>query len=101
MPNLVWIAFLLVLLAILKFFPGLTRRLILAALGEKGRADVGRKALDRQPDRITLSGRSAAPAAEASAVLQTLAKVGYQRAGSYSVAEMGGLPIHFLVKPSE
>jgi hypothetical protein len=101
MATLVWIAFLLIALGILKFAPGLVRRLTLASLGEEGRAGIGRKVLDQQPDRITLSLRPAPPGAEAGTVVQALSKVGYQRAGSYSVAEMGGLPIHFLVKPSD
>jgi hypothetical protein len=107
MGNPRWILILVAALAALaalvlpKLAPGLVRRLTLALLGEKGRAKVGQRVLERQPDRITLAPHAGPPGAEAKAILDGLAWTGYRPAGSFTVAEMGGLPIHLLVKPAE
>ena len=99
--SLIWILILAAGLAALTLTPGLARRIILLLLGEKGRAEVGQKALSSQPDRISLTPLSAPPGAEAQAILAGLVRLGFSAAGSFAVAEMGGLPIHFMVKPAE
>src|SRR2546427_5206472 len=99
--SLLWILILAAGLAVLTLTPGLARRIILLLLGEKGRAEVGQKALSSQPDRISLTPRLASPGAEAQAILAGLTRLGFSAAGSFAVAEMGGLPIHFMIQSKE
>jgi hypothetical protein len=88
-------------LALPKLAPRLTRRLTLVLLGEMGRAKVGQRVLAGQPDRITLGPHGTPPGFDAKKILDGLTWTGYRPAGSFAVAEMGGLPIHFAVKPSQ
>ena len=96
-----WFLILIAVLAVVVLTPGLRRWITLLLLGDKGRARVGRQALARQPDRITLTARPDPPGAEAPRILGGLTREGFSPAGSFAVAEMGGLPIHFMVKPAE
>ena len=99
--SYVWFLILIVVLAVLVLTPGLTRWITLLLLGDKGRARVGQRALARQPDRITMTIRPNPPGAEARKILEGLTGKGFLPAGSFAVAEMDGLPIHFMVKPAE
>lgn len=99
--NQIWILVLVALLAILKFAPDLVRRVTLLLLGEKGRAAVGLKAIAAQPDYITLLPRQEPPGTKAAGILQAMAELGFAPAGSFSVTEMGAMPIDFMVKPAE
>jgi hypothetical protein len=99
--NQIWIVVLVAFLAVLKFAPGLVRRVTLLLLGEKGRAAVALKAIAAQPDYITLVPREGRPGAKAAGILEAMAGLGFAPAGSFSVMEMGGLPIHFMVKSAE
>src|SRR6266446_6072474 len=99
--RLIYIGSLLVVLGILKFAPGLTRRIMLLVMGEEGRAAVGQKALASQPDNITLTPASQPPGTEAAGILKMLHGGGFSPVGSFTVPEMGGLPIHFMVQPGE
>ena len=96
-----WLLILIAALAVVMLTPGLRRWITLLLLGDKGRARVGQQALARQPDRITLTARPDPPGAEAQRILGGLTREGFSPAGSFAVAEMGGLPIHFMVKPAE
>src|SRR5438876_3864564 len=96
-----WFLILIAALAVVMLTPGLRRWITLLLLGDKGRARVGQQALARQPDRISLAARPDPPGAEAQRILGGLTREGFSPAGSFAVAEMGGLPIHFMVKPAE
>src|SRR5437899_12675398 len=95
-----WFLILIAALAVVMLTPGLRRWITLLLLGDKGRARVGQQALARQPDRISLAARPDPPGAEAQRILGELTREGFSPAGSFAVAEMGGLPIHFMVQPA-
>ncbi|MGH7462066.1 MAG: hypothetical protein ACREMA_13730, partial [Longimicrobiales bacterium] len=76
-------------------------RITMLLLGTKGLLDVGRKALDQQPDRITLVPGKAPIKPEARSALSALERRGFERAGSFEVREMKGVLLHLLVKTME
>jgi hypothetical protein len=95
--------FLLVLLAmglVLVLYPRLGRRLTLIILGRPGREAVGRRALARQPDHITLLPSSRTPSEPARRILDTLGKSGFKPAGAFTVKEMAMLPVELMVDPA-
>jgi hypothetical protein len=102
MSDLKYIAFLAVLWLIFKFGPAhLVNRITMLFLGKKGLEDVGKKALDAQPDRITLAPGKTPAKAEAQNAVSSLERRGFERAGSFEVREMKGVMLHMLVKPVE
>ena len=102
MSDLKYIAFLAVLWLIFKFGPfQLVRRLTMLLLGKSGLEDVGRQALNQQPDRITLQRVAGPVKPEASSSVSLLERRGFERAGSFDVNEMKGVKLHLLVKPAE
>jgi hypothetical protein len=98
-PLFMWL--LLAAALVLLFFPRLTRRLVLALLGKPGREAVGRRALNRQPDAITLVPSTKPPSPQARSILDALGKAGFVPAGVFMVKEMGMLPVHFMVRSSD
>ncbi len=99
--RLAVICFLLVVLIIMKLSPSFSRKVTLLVLGERGCEDLGRRALADQPDRITLVPSVDGPGAKAFELVVKLSAEGFTRAGSFTIPEMGGLPLHFSVKPAE
>lgn len=76
--------------------------IVMTLLGKSGLEKVGRTALAGQPDRITLQARPAPTAqSPASGSIRSLERRGFTSAGSYSIAEMPGVTVHFLVKEPE
>ncbi len=95
--------FLLVLIGmglILVLYPRLARKITLVLLGKSGRAAVGRRALARQPDHITLLPSSRIPSEPARRILDALGKAGFKPAGAFTVREMGLLPVELMVHPA-
>jgi len=103
MSDLKYIAVLAGIWLLLRFGPaGILRRITMALLGRRGLEGVGRVALARQPDTITLVPRVEGTTADAArSAVDQLARRGFARGGSFSIPEMGGLPVHLLVKPVE
>jgi len=97
---LIWIIVFAAVLIIFKFFPSLTRGFTLTIIGEKGKLEVGAKAMAMQPDRITLTPAEP-PVGAAATLVARLVEAGFRPAGDYSVTEMAGLKIHFTNKPDE
>ena len=102
MSDLKYIAFLAVIWLILKFGPiQLVNRFIMALLGKSGLENVGRKALASQPDRITLTRVQSPTKFEVVTAISSLERRGFERAGSFEVAEMKGLSLDLLVNVQE
>jgi hypothetical protein len=96
--DILWIGFLLLVAAVLKYRPDWFNRLVIAVAGKA----IGKVALAQQPDRITMMPGSSGPARpEAKAALDTFRRRGFTPAGSFSIPEMQGLPVHLLVRPEE
>lgn len=85
---------------ILIFYPRFTRKATLLLLGKAGREAVGRRALAKQPDHITLLPSSRTPSVPARRILDTLGKAGFKPAGAFEVKEMGLLPVALMVDPA-
>ena len=98
----------LLALLLLPFVVAVARRLLkvlfLQAAVRAGLKDIGQKAIDRQPDSIRLS-RRAGYAWKDNAALEKLAAslraCGFSEIGDYTVAEMPGLAIRFLINQTE
>ncbi len=97
----VFLLFLAATALLLLFFPRLARKITLALLGRKGQEAVGRRALARQPDRITLLPTPRLPSIQARSLLDALKSAGFEDAGGFMVKEMGMLPVHFMVRASD
>jgi len=100
-----WTVFALVaLLVIWKFFgKRLLAMFLLSRAGGETLKDIGKKAVDAQPDRITLS-RIASPAWKDASIGQMISSLrtgGFKDAGAYSVDKMPGAVVAILVKPED
>jgi hypothetical protein len=73
----------------------------MAVLGRRGKEAVGRKALARQPDRITLVSTTRLVSPQARSLLDALKKAGFEDGGGFMVREMRMLPVHFMVRPAD
>lgn len=95
----------LILLILLLIFAGPLLRFALALLMRAGLTRllapwVGRLALSGQPDEITLAPVAGAPwreEPESAALFAPLLARGFAPAGSFTIVEFGGMPVHFLV----
>jgi hypothetical protein len=103
MSEWLYIGFLAVAYFVIKRLPAeILNRVVMWVIGKTGLEAVGKKALSSQPDRITLDGRPAGSSRpEASNAIESLQKRGFGPAGTYSVREMQGVIVHFLVKPTD
>jgi hypothetical protein len=98
MGDLLWIGALALVYLVLKYRSDWVNQLIVAVAGKA----IGKAALASQPDTVTLvpfDGPAALP--QARSAIETLTQRGFTRAGSYSINEMRGLPVHFLVMARE
>jgi hypothetical protein len=96
--DLLWIGLLGLVYVIIRYKPEIFNQLVIAVAGRA----IGKAALNAQPDTLTLDPTEGPPARpEARAALESLQRRGFAVAGSYAIAEMGRMPIHFLVKPDE
>jgi len=96
--DLLWIGFLAVVYVIIKYKPDWFNQVVIAVTGKA----IGKAALDKQPDHLTLqpeTGPASRP--EARSAIDSLQRRGFVPGGSYSIAEMGNLPVHFLLKQDE
>ncbi len=94
MGDVLGIGLLVLAWLILKYRPGWVRRAIVAV----GARAIGRAALAGQPDNLTLEPvADPNPAPQARGALETLGQRGFRPAGSFTIAEMAGMPIHFMV----
>jgi hypothetical protein len=96
--DLLWIGFLVVVYAVLKYKPDWVNKIIVAVAGKA----IGKIAMSQQPDTLTLeplSGPSTKP--EAKSAVESFQRRGFQSAGSFAIAEMKQMPVHFLAKPDE
>ncbi len=98
-PLILWLV--LGAALVLLLFPRLLRRLTLLLLGRSGREAVGRRALARQPDTITLVPSDRVPSRWAQAVLDGLNSSGFKPAGTFAVKEMGLMPVSLMVRPPD
>jgi hypothetical protein len=76
---------------------------LLSGTGCGALKDIGKKAVDAQPDRITLS-RISSPAwqdASVGQVISSLRTAGFKEAGVYSVDKMPGVEVGILVKTED
>ncbi len=85
---------------ILIIYPRVARKVTLLLLGRSGREAVGRRALAKQPDHITLLPSSRTPSEPARRILDTLGKAGFKPAGAFTIREMGLLPVELMVDPA-
>jgi len=92
------------LLVIWKFFgKRLLAMFLLSGAGRETLKDIGKKAVDAQPDRITLS-RIVSPAwkdASVGQMISSLRTAGFKDAGVYSVDKMPGVVVAILAKPED
>jgi hypothetical protein len=96
--DLLWIGFLGVVYVLIKYKPDWLNQIVIAVAGRA----VGRAALDRQPDHLTLQPLAEPPARpEARSAIDSLQRRGFVAGGSYSIGEMGNMPVHFLLKQDE
>ena len=95
---------LVVLLAVWKLFgKRLLAWFLLSGAGRGALQDIGKKAVEAQPDRITL-GRILSPDWQDASVGQIIASLrtaGFTEAGTYSVDKMPRVKVAILVKPDE
>jgi hypothetical protein len=96
------------LVALRVFVYPFARRLFLTLFlraGARGALeDIGEQALAKVPDRILLvhqNLRSWNPEPEVARLADALFSKGFQEAGLYSIREMPGVSVRFLVKPAE
>jgi hypothetical protein len=79
-------------------------RLLLRALFRRGLAYVGKLAMNQQPDRIHLTPGTVDdwedPEA-AEALISPLVPHGFQEAGTYTIEEMDGVAVRFLIQPEQ
>jgi hypothetical protein len=103
MGDLLYIAGLVVAYIVVKSLsPEMMTRVVMTVLGKSGLEKVGRKALETQPDRITLEPKADPPAQPlAATALRTLERRGFDMAGGFRIAEMAGVVVHFLVKDTD
>jgi hypothetical protein len=96
--DLLWIGFLLLVYAILKYKPDWVNQIIVAVAGKA----IGKVAMAQQPDTLSLRPLQGGPTKpEARAALDSFQRRGFQSAGSFTINEMKNMPIHFLTKPDE
>jgi hypothetical protein len=95
---------LVALLVIWKLFgKRLLALFLLSGAGQGALKDIGKKAVDAQPDRITLS-RLASPVwqdASVGQMISSLRMAGFKDAGAYSVDKMPGVKVDILAKPED
>ena len=95
---------LVALLAIWKLFgKRLLAGFLLSGAGRGALKDIGKKAVEAQPDQITLS-RISSPAWQDSSVGQIISSLhaaGFTDAGVYSVDKMPGVKVAILAKPED
>lgn len=98
MGDLLWIGFLVVIYLVLKYRADWFNQVVVAVAG----GAIGRFAVSSQPDTITLSPIGDPPAsALARSAIEGLTQRGFTPAGSFTIPEMKGLPVHFLVREKE
>ena len=96
--DLLWIGFLVVVYAILKYKPDLVNKILVAVAGKT----IGKMAMAQQPDTLTLEPLSGTtPKPEARSAVDSFQRRGFQSAGSFSITEMKNMPLHFLSKSDE
>jgi len=95
---------LVALLVIWKIFgKRLLALFLLSGAGRGALQDIGRKAVEAQPDRIALS-RISSPAwqdASVEQIISSLRASGFTEAGAYSVDKMPGVKVAILAKPKD
>jgi hypothetical protein len=103
MSEWLYIGLLAVAYFVIKRLPAeVMDRIVMWVIGKSGLEAVGRKALAAQPDHLTLDARPAGSGRpEAANAVESLQKRGFAQAGTYSVREMAGVIVHFLVKPED
>lgn len=97
MGDLLWIGALALVYLVLKYRADWVNQLIVAVAGKA----IGKAALAGQPDFISLAPGSAPTLPQARSAVETLGQRGYEPAGSFTIPEMAGLPVHFLVRDAE
>jgi hypothetical protein len=97
MGDLLWIGALALVYLLLKYRADWVNQLIAAVAGKA----IGRFALASQPDLISLVPGAGAALPQARSAIETLGQRGYEAAGSFTIPEMNGLPVHFMVRGAE
>jgi len=96
--DLLWIGFLGLVYAIIKYKPDWFNQVVIAVAGKA----IGKAALDKQPDFLTLEPSAEGPSRpESRSAVESLQRRGFVQAGGYTIPEMGSLPVHFLLKVDE
>jgi hypothetical protein len=105
MGHSFWYIILLVALFVLR--KPLVRIVVLLFLRKVlrcGLEDVGKQAIDKQPDQIHLTpepGHCWLDNAAVNAVTAPLAPLGFREAGTFTIQEMPGVAVRFLVQPDQ
>lgn len=76
-------------------------RIVMAMLGARGLAAVGRMSLASQPDELTLELAPGDSDPRARELGEALLRRGFLDGGRFSVREMAGVHVSFLVKPDD
>src|SRR5438046_9906563 len=93
-----------VLIVILKPIIGLLFRLLLRTVFRRGLEYVGEKALAKQPDQIHLTPRPGHAWLDRDAVdnlVAPLATRHFDEVGTYTIQEMDGIGVRFLIQPEQ
>lgn len=98
--DLLVIAGLAILYFVLKH-ETLGRRLVVAILGDRGLAAVGRASVASQPDHLTLRPATDAPVPKAKSLAEAIRVRGFTEGGRFTIAEMPGVRVRFLVREED
>lgn len=98
MGDLLWIVLLAAVYVVLKYRSAWINQLIVTVAG----GAIGRAALASQPDTLTLEPAEAgSDSAAARGAFDALKQRGFTPAGTFTIREMGGMPVQFAVRDEE